>query len=114
MIDLKAYKFDPLWMIEVIEKALGVAPSIEEHPEIISFLKVELLKCKLLHTKLNADGYENNVNFYFIDSKKPNQPGSAWQFKNNIKIFHGTADLTFDIMKNDSIGAVEVWYHTRS
>ncbi len=104
-------KFDPDWLVQVIEDAIPCDPYLQNHPEVVTFLKTKIPSLKLLYTRLNADGYEKNINFCFVDSKNPNQPGSQWQFKRNITIYGQAADLIFDIMIDDAIGAIEIWLH---
>ena len=45
---------------------------------------------------------------YFVDPRRPNQPGSDWQFEENIILEHPTeGDLVLDILKGHRVGGVE-------
>jgi uncharacterized protein YuzE len=45
---------------------------------------------------------------YFVSSKNPNQPGSEWQFDENIILEHETeGSIILDILKDGRIGGIE-------
>lgn len=105
-------QFDPSWMIDVIKQSAVGDSYLQKHPEVIKFLVDNLPKCQVHNVRLNPD-YDSNVNFYFVDPTNPNQPGSAWKFKDNVTIYGSAADLIIDILDGDRLGSVEVWYHPK-
>ena len=45
---------------------------------------------------------------YFVDPKKPNEPGSEWQFEKSVTLEdtpHG--DIVLDILKDGRVGSIE-------
>lgn len=104
------FKFDPDWLIQVIEETAIDTPYLQEHPEMVAFLKEKIPSCNVLRAGKNTE-CANNINFYFVDSTNPNAPGSDWQYKKSIKIEARGADLIFDILTDDRIGMLEVWVH---
>lgn len=45
---------------------------------------------------------------HFVSSERPNQPGSEWQFDENIVLEHKTeGTIVLDILKNGRIGGIE-------
>jgi hypothetical protein len=103
--------FDPNWMIGLVDSAINQDPYLKNHPEVVGFLKRELPKCQIYLIKVNPDKL-GVVDFYFVDPTNANNPGSPWQFKENITVYGDEADLIFDVLKDGQIGAVEVWHHT--
>lgn len=93
--------FDPAWMISVIKEAAASDSFLQKHPSLTELLVRELPRCITLSTKVNG----KNVNFQFVGRE-------AWQFKKSINILGAEADFYIDIMQDDSIGAIEVWYRS--
>lgn len=45
---------------------------------------------------------------YFVSAERPNQPGSEWQFEENIVLEHETeGTIVLDILKDGRIGGIE-------
>ena len=45
---------------------------------------------------------------YFVDSSRPNEPGSEWQFRENVVLESPTeGDIILDVLKDGRIGALE-------
>jgi len=108
------FKFDPAWLLQVIEETVAIDTYLQGQPEKVTFLKTKIPNCQLLYIRQNEDGFENNINLIFVDSINANQPGSDWQYKTSIKIEAVGADLHFEILTDDRIGEVEIWFHPES
>jgi len=108
------FKFDPAWLLQVIEEAAAIDTYYQSQLENITFLKAKIPNCKLLYIRENEDGFENNINLIFVDPINANQPGSDWQYKTGIRIEAVGADLHFSILTDDRIGDVEIWFHPDS
>ena len=63
--------YDPEWLIDLAKEQLP------DRPEII----LALSSC--IRAKHSGKAY-----IYFVSSDSPNQPGSEWQFKENIRLEH--------------------------
>lgn len=107
------FKFDTGWLFQEIEETVSIDIYHQSQLENITFLREKIPNCKLLDIEKNGD-FENNIYLLFVDSKNPNLLGSKWQFKMNIKIEAVGADLIFDILADDRIGGVEIWFHPES
>jgi hypothetical protein len=45
---------------------------------------------------------------HFVDPAKPNEPGSAWQFRENVTLESpADGDIVLDILKDGRVGAIE-------
>ncbi len=45
---------------------------------------------------------------YFVSAERPNQPGSEWQFEENIVLEHESeGTIVLDILKGGRIGGIE-------
>ncbi len=45
---------------------------------------------------------------YFVSAERPNQPGSEWQFAENIVLEHETeGTIVLDVLKDGRIGGIE-------
>lgn len=107
-------KFDPSLLLQIIEETVAIDTILQRQTEIISILKAKIPLCKLLYIRQNEDGFENNINLFFVDPINANQPGSEWQYKTGINIEAIGADLHIDILTDDRIGGVEIWFHPDS
>ena len=83
--------YDPSWLVEAA-KIYAV-----EYPWLIDALE-KCIKAKK----------RNNLYTYFVDASKPNEPGSEWQFQENI-ILENTpeGEIAIDIIKNNRVGGIE-------
>lgn len=89
MLNWKTY--DPTWLVELATNC---------HPEQ-TWLEEALSKCT--RAAQVSDAY-----IYFVDPSDPNEPGSEWQFEQNIVLEHPTdGDLVLDILKGHRVGGVE-------
>ena len=51
---------------------------------------------------------------HFVSGFKPNQPGSKWQFEENIELEHPTeGTIVLDILKDGRIGGIEFLKYIR-
>jgi hypothetical protein len=83
--------FDPTWLMELAR---------EQAPER-QWLPVALSRCTRLRWR--GDAY-----MAFIDSARPNEPGSEWQFVENIVLEHPShGELVLDILTEHRVGGVE-------
>jgi hypothetical protein len=88
-MDWKPY--DPAWLVEWIRA---------RQPEL-AWVAAALARC----TRAVEDG---RAYVYFVDPAAPNEPGSAWQFAENVTIEHpreGT--LVLDILADRRVGGIE-------
>lgn len=82
--------YDPTWLVELAGEQFPDRPSLAE----------ALAKC----TRARDGG----VVLHFVPSRRPNRPGSAWQFKESLILEHPTeGDLVVDILEGERVGAVE-------
>ncbi len=87
----KAY--DPSWL---------VAAAREQAPEE-PWLAEALAKCTRCLTE--SDRY-----VHFVDPRRPNQPGSEWQFERNVLLETSTHGLVaIDVLTDNRIGGVEFY-----
>ena len=85
-------EYDPGWLVEAAK------PYGEEYP----WSEESLTKCILA-----KDG---GVYVHFVDSSRPNKPGSEWQFKENIVIEDTLrGDVILDVLTGNRIGGVEMF-----
>lgn len=83
--------YDPTWLVEL---ARDQAP---EH----TWLPDALAACTQCCCGTTAY-------LYFVDPSNPNQPGAAWQFKENIILEHPIeGDLILDVLEGYRIGGIE-------
>ncbi len=78
--------YDPQWLVDL---AMEQVPSETE-------LHDALRNC----TKIRGD--------YFVDSSRPNKPGSEWQFDRNVTLDHPELGyIVLDILKDGRVGGIE-------
>ncbi len=88
---MKEPYFDIEWIIELIK---------EQEPERLDL--IQELK------KLDIKKWIRQPYIYFVSTEKPNQPGSEWQFDENIVLEHETeGTIVLDILKDGRIGGIE-------
>lgn len=79
--------------------------------EIIDFIKFNLPKESNLINNLEPiepGKWESKAYYKFVDSTNTNQPGSKWQFKENIVLEHPKfKTIVLDILENDQLGGIE-------
>lgn len=52
--------------------------------------------------------WERQAYFRFVSSDRPNQPGSEWQFYENVVLEHKTeGTIVLDVLKDGRIGGIE-------
>lgn len=85
--------YDPSWIVKASQ------PYIDEYP----WLPAALEKC----TRVCND---DPTYIYFVESKHANQPGSAWQFQENITLENTPeGEIILDIIKPNIVGGVEFY-----
>ena len=83
--------YDPSWLVKLAEQQLP------EKPELAEALRA----C----TRYSP---ESDAYYYFVSGRKPNQEGSAWQFKENISLRDPEeGELILDVLKDGRVGGVE-------
>lgn len=83
--------YDPTWLV------VEAAQRAPERPD----LQEALARCR--RAKLVSEAY-----LYFEEASRPNEPGSSWQFEENV-ILESTpeGDLVLDLLKGNRVGGVE-------
>lgn len=82
---------DPAWLVRLAVEQLPREPQISG----------ALRQCR--RRRKRSIAY-----WYFVDSTRPNQPGSEWQFARNIELDGGElGPLILDVLKDGRIGGVE-------
>jgi hypothetical protein len=95
-------QFDPAWMIDLIEKAEKTDAFLADNPKLVSFLLRSIPECTLLSTEIDPfDPSLITLNFVEKGSK---------DFKASASVQGEEADLSIDIMMDDSIGMIEVQF----
>jgi len=90
---------DPYFHIEWIIDLLK-----EQYPERIDLIE-DL-------NKQSIRGWVKQPYVYFISAERPNQPGSPWQFDENIVLEHETeGTIVVDILKGGRVGGLEFLKH---
>jgi len=52
--------------------------------------------------------HESDACVHFVSPRRPNRPGSAWQFRENITLEHPEhGELVLDVLKDGRVGGVE-------
>jgi hypothetical protein len=83
--------YDPTWLVTLAK---------EQHPD----------KPWLAHALSQCTRYrrESRAYFHFIDADRANQPGSIWQFVQNLQLYDRTeGDLILDILTDQRVGGLE-------
>lgn len=58
--------------------------------------------------KSNKKSWVRRAYVSFVSSERPNQPGSEWQFDENIVLEHQTeGTIVLDVLKDGRIGGIE-------
>ena len=84
-------RYDPSWLAELAR---------QQHPDK-PWLAKALAEC--IRAQRESEAY-----LRFVSARRPNQPGSAWQFAENLTLEHETeGDLVLDILTHQRIGGVE-------
>lgn len=90
--------YDPSWLVHLAERrAPGEA-----------WLAEALARC----TSVLRNTHQDDC-LYFVDPKQPNEPGSDWQFVNNIvleshrEICDDERDVILDVLTERRIGGLE-------
>lgn len=108
---MKIRKYDPAWMIEAIDNYGSILDEIEDKSEMLRLIKDTILNSKVVKSRQEDEQY---CQFYYVDPKNPNQPGSEWQHKDCVTIQVDVADFTFDLLQNGRIGGVEIVYFAQN
>jgi uncharacterized protein YuzE len=88
---MKEIYFDIDWIIELIK---------EQEPNRLDI--IEQLR------KVDRKKWIGQPYIYFVSAERPNQPGSQWQFAENIVLEHTTeGTIILDILKDGRIGGIE-------
>lgn len=83
--------YDPGWLVEL---ARGSRP---DEP----WLAEALARC-------TRAAEESRAYLYFVDPARPDEPGSEWQFEQNVLLAHPReGDLVLDILRGRRVGGVE-------
>jgi len=83
--------YDPTWLVQLAEEQAPERP----------WLSAALSKC-------TKGRWDSPAYLRFVESRNANQPGSEWQFEENIILEHPEhGDLVLDILKEYRIGGVE-------
>lgn len=83
--------YDPQWLVKLAEEQMP------EEPELAQALAA-CTRCTR----------ESAYMVYFVAPSFPNQPGSAWQFDENVILEDPQeGDLVLDVLKDGRIGGVE-------
>ena len=83
--------YDPAWL---------VALALEQCPDL-PWLSHALAAC-------TQASVESAAYLRFVDPRNPNQPGSDWQFEENIILEDpNRGDVVLDILKEHRVGGVE-------
>lgn len=83
--------YDPTWLIQLAK---------EQAPEY-PWLPSALSKCT--RSRWRGEAYLS-----FVDDARPNEPGSAWHFLENIVLEHPSqGELVLDILTEQRVGGVE-------
>jgi len=78
--------YDPTWLVELAK---------QQRPDDVR-LHEALKRC----TRILGNS--------FVKPKRPNHPGSEWQFKENITLEHPEfGDIVLDVLKDGRIGGIE-------
>jgi hypothetical protein len=86
-------EYDPTWLIQLARV------DVPDRPEIITALE------HCTQPIATRQGYVQ-----FVSAERPNQPGSAWQFRENIALEAPEGTVVLDVLKDGRIGGVEfVW-----
>ncbi len=80
--------YDPTWLVELARS---------QRPELVA----ALAGC----TRARHAG---DAMIHFVSPRRPNQPGSAWQFRENATLEHpDQGTLVLDVLKDGRVGGVE-------
>ena len=83
--------YDPAWLVELARVQV---------PEL-DWLPAALAECTQCY-------WRSRAYVYFVDPTRPNEPGSSWQFQENIILEHPEqGGLVLDILKGGRVGGVE-------
>ena len=83
--------YDPTWLVELARESLPEEPWLAE----------ALARC-------THAAQERRAYIYFADPSHPDEPGSEWQFHENIVLEHPKeGDLVVDVLRGQRIGGVE-------
>jgi hypothetical protein len=83
--------YDPTWLVELARESRPDEP----------WLADALARC-------TRAAEESSAYTYFIDPTNPNQPGSEWQFEENVVLEHPhEGELVLDILGGRRVGGVE-------
>jgi hypothetical protein len=83
--------YDPGWLVALARESRPDEPWLAE----------ALAKC-------TRAAEESRAYVYFVDPAHPSEPGSEWQFEENILLEHPReGDLVLDILRGRRVGGVE-------
>jgi hypothetical protein len=92
-MDWKPY--DPAWL---------VALAREQHPDL-PWLADALAGC-------TRAAWESRAYVHFVDPADANQPGSAWQFEENVVLEHPReGEIVLDVLRGQRVGGAEFLKH---
>ncbi|WP_143710891.1 hypothetical protein [Saccharophagus degradans] len=91
MIFSRWKEYDPTWLVK----------SAEYRFSEYTWLRDALIACN--RAKIRSDYY-----IYFVNEKKPNKPGSEWQFQESITIEDTPeGDVVIDVIQKNKVGGIE-------
>ncbi|HEX8271302.1 MAG TPA: hypothetical protein VF615_01550 [Longimicrobiaceae bacterium] len=83
--------YDPAWLVALARDSRPDEPWLAE----------ALARC----TRAAEGG---RAYLYFVDPARPDEPGSAWQFEENVVLHHPReGELVLDVLRDGRIGGVE-------
>jgi hypothetical protein len=92
-MDWKPY--DPAWL---------AALAREQHPDL-PWLADALAGC-------TRAAWESRAYVHFVDLGDANQPGSAWQFEENVVLEHPReGEIVLDVLRGQRVGGAEFLKH---
>lgn len=83
--------YDPSWLVELART------QVPERPLLADALE-----------KCTRAKYESDAYLHFVSGRRPNQPGSAWQFHENVTLEDpDQGELILDVLQDGRVGGVE-------
>jgi hypothetical protein len=82
--------YDPEWLVELAR---------EQHPDK-PWLAYALSAC-------TRGRHESRAYIYFVDAAAPNEPGSQWQFRENVLLTTRKGEVVLDILASGVVGGAE-------
>jgi hypothetical protein len=82
--------YDPAWLVELARA---------QHPEK-PWLASALSAC-------TRGRYESRAYIHFVDAARPGEPGSPWQFRENVLLHALEGDVVLDVLEDGAVGGAE-------